>query len=190
VAAAEAKAVPASDGELTDAVARAYFKLLAIKDEYEVARLYTDGRFERAIRETFEAGGTIKFHLSPPLLGQKDAATGLPIKKEFGPWVFKLFKLLAAAKGLRGTPFDIFSKTAERARERQDIADYEALVDEILRALTPANHAAAVELAELPLHLRGFGHIKDRARAEMLKKQAALMTRFQGGDGGTALAAE
>jgi len=189
VAAAEARAVPASEGELAGAVARAYFKLLAIKDEYEVARLYTDGRFERAIRDTFEEGGRLKFHLSPPLLGQKDPATGLPIKKEFGPWVFKLFKLLAAAKPLRGTPLDIFGKTAERRRERQDIQDFEALIAEITQALTPANHALAVELAELPLHLRGFGHIKDRARADMLEKQAALMTRFHGGDG-AALAAE
>ncbi|MBT6094419.1 MAG: indolepyruvate ferredoxin oxidoreductase family protein, partial [Rhodospirillaceae bacterium] len=190
VAGAEAQAAPASNGELADAVAQSYFKLLAIKDEYEVARLFTDGRFEQAIRDTFEPGAKLKFHLSPPVLGQRDAATGLPIKKAYGPWMLHAFKFLAGCKGLRGTALDIFNMTAERKRERQDIEDFEALTADILTHLTPTNHAHAVELADLPLSLRGFGYIKDRARDVMKEKQAGMMERFKGGDDGVQVAAE
>jgi indolepyruvate ferredoxin oxidoreductase len=188
---AETTHVPDNQNQLTDAVARSYFKLLAIKDEYEVARLYTDGRFEAAVTEAFEDGGTLKFHLAPPLLAKRDSITGLPLKKAYGPWVFKAFKLLAKLKALRGTPLDIFGKTVERRRERQDITDFEALIAALIDGLTPANHATAVKLAELPLSLRGFGHIKDQARRDMHAKQAALMRVFLGGgDAEPALAAE
>ena len=192
VAAAEKAAVPNAKTELAGTVAQSYYKLMAIKDEYEVARLYTDGRFEAALARTFEAGGMLKFHLAPPLLARLDPATGLPIKSEFGPWIFKALKFLAKCKGFRGTTFDIFSKTDERRRERQDITDFENLTAVLVDGLSPANHAIAVKLAELPLTLRGFGHIKDRNRQLMLVREAELMRAFIGDDkdGGETIAAE
>jgi indolepyruvate ferredoxin oxidoreductase len=183
VARAEAEKAPGLNGELTRAVERAYFKLLANKDEYEVARLYTDGRFERAIAEAFEPGAKLKFHLAPPWLAHEDPVTGKPVKKTYGPWMFQAMKLLAGMKGLRGGPFDLFGMTAERRAERQDIADYETLVAALLDGLSPANHASAAELARLPLKLRGYGHVKNQARRDMHARQAGLMREFLGGDG-------
>jgi indolepyruvate ferredoxin oxidoreductase len=190
IAAAEAEKAPDGRGELTDAVERAYFKLLAYKDEYEVARLYTDGRFERALAEAFEPGAKLKFHLAPPWLASEDPLTGKPQKKTYGPWVFQAMKLLASMKGLRGGPLDLFGKTAERRAERRDIADYEALVAALVDGLTPENHATAVELARLPLKLRGYGHVKDKARRDMHARQADLMRDFMGGGDTTRIAAE
>jgi indolepyruvate ferredoxin oxidoreductase len=178
--AAEAKAAPAACG-LAEAVARYLFKLMAYKDEYEVARLYTDGAFAEQVRNTFD-GDNLRFHvhLSPPLLAPTDKA-GRPRKITFGPWMFGAFRLLAKLKGLRGTAFDIFGYTAERKTERALIADYETMLGEILGKLTPDNHALAVGLAAIPEKIRGFGHIKTRTLAAAKADEAALLEQFRAG---------
>ncbi len=153
---------------LAEAVARYLFKLMAYKDEYEVARLYTGGDFEKRIKQTFDGDYKLHFHLAPPLLARKDDQGHL-VKREFGPWVFTAFRLLAKLKRLRGGAFDVFGYTAERKGERQLIADYRQTVAELMEGLTPANHALAVEIAQIPEHIRGYGHVKEahltRARA-------------------------
>ncbi len=175
---AETKAIPGSTA-LTEAVARALYKLMAYKDEYEVARLYTDGRFEDAVREAFADGGTVKFHLAPPLLAAKDPVTGHPIKRQYGPWMFSAFKVLASLKNLRGTAFDIFGYTAERKMERQLIADYEATLTEITAGLNAANHAAAMQWAALPMQMRGFGHVKDANVKQAKACEADILAAFR-----------
>jgi len=190
VAAAEAEKAPGASGELTDAVARALYKLMAYKDEYEVSRLYTDGRFQKALYEAFQPGAKLKFHMAPPWLAAEDPITGKPVKKTYGPWVFSTMKLLAGMKGLRGTKLDPFGWAAERKAERRDITDYETLVAALVDGLSPRNHATAVELAKLPLKLRGYGHVKDKARRELHAKEAGLMREFLSGGPGTQMAAE
>jgi indolepyruvate ferredoxin oxidoreductase len=173
------------DGEtrLTDAVARALFKLMAIKDEYEVARLYTDGRFRAMLAERFEqtGGGTprMTFHLAPPLLATRATVHGHLIKRTYGPWVFGAFRVLAALKGLRGTPLDPFGGTEERRMQRRLLAEYRALLDRLLAGLTPDTHATAVELAALPLDMRGFGHVLERNVAAAKAKESALLDRLE-----------
>jgi len=160
---------------LAEAVARYYFKLLAYKDEYEVARLYTDGAFEAKLKAQFEDGYKLKFNLAPPLFSKRDPVTGELQKAEYGPWIWYAFKLLAKLRGLRGSPFDIFGYTQERRTERKLIGDYELIVDEVLAALTPDNHALAVQIASIPEEIRGFGHVKERHLKAAKDKEASLM---------------
>ena len=164
---------------LTQAVARYHAKLLAIKDEYEVARLYTDGRFEASLRAQFEHWDGLSFHLAPPLLS-KPGADGRVRKVELGSWTFTAFKWLAKLKGLRGGPLDVFGKTEERRMERQLIADYEALIDEILASLTADRLNTAVELARLPEKIRGYGHVKHANVVAVRQQWQALLDRFHG----------
>jgi indolepyruvate ferredoxin oxidoreductase len=179
VRAAEAKVTP-SGTELTEAVARSLFKLMAYKDEYEVARLYTDGHFERQVASAFEGENlTYEFHMAPPVLARKDPATGVPKKMSFGPWMLKAMRVLAPLKVLRGTPLDLFGYTHERRTERRLIRDYEALIREILEKLTPDNHAAAVGLAGIPQKIRGFGHVKERNLKTAKAEEADLLARFR-----------
>ncbi len=177
VKAVEAARVPGSDA-LAEAVLRYAFKLMAVKDEYEVARLYADGAFAAQVAATFEGDMRFEFHLAPPFLGRRDAR-GNPVKTTFGPWMMKAFKLLAALRRVRGTPLDLFGMTHERRTERRLIADYEALIAEILEGLTPDNHALAVALASVPERIRGFGHVKERHIAEAEAAQAELLERFR-----------
>ena len=163
---------------LAEAVARYHFKLLAYKDEYEVARLYSDGAFQDKLARQF-AGGQVRVHLAPPLFARRDPVTGHLQKKPYGPWIFSAFRWLARLKGLRGTPFDPFGYTAERRKERALITHYEALIIEILTRLDHDNHALAVEIASLPEHIRGFGHVKERHIAEAEKREAALLDAFR-----------
>ncbi|HET6376906.1 MAG TPA: indolepyruvate ferredoxin oxidoreductase family protein [Methylocella sp.] len=172
-----------------EAVARYYFKLLAIKDEYEVARLYSDGSFEQQIAAAFEGGPRLEFHLAPPFLGRRNAQ-GEPVKSSFGPWVMPLFRILARLKGLRGTGFDIFGYSKERRAERQLIADYEDLIAEILKSLTPENHAIAVALASIPERIRGFGHVKMRNLQAAKAEEQSLLEQFRAGPAPAKLAAE
>ncbi len=178
---AEADKAPGKQG-LTEAVARYLYKLMAYKDEYEVARLYTDGNFLKQVAKTFD-GQDLKFefHLAPPLLAKRDPATGVPRKMSFGPWMMTGYKVLAKLKGLRGTAFDVFGYTHERRTERQLIADYEALVAEIVAKLSPDNHALAVGLANIPEKIRGFGHVKARHLDVARKEEAALLADFRAG---------
>jgi indolepyruvate ferredoxin oxidoreductase len=165
---------------LTEAVARYLFKLMAYKDEYEVARLYTDGSFIKQVAKTFE-GETIRFtfHLAPPLFARKDPHTGLPRKTTFGSWMMTVFKGLAMMRFLRGTWADPFGYTMERKTERQLITDYERLLSQILTSLSPDNHALSVELASLPEHIRGFGHVKARHLKNYEIQKRELLTRFE-----------
>ncbi|MCG8694124.1 MAG: indolepyruvate ferredoxin oxidoreductase family protein [Minwuiales bacterium] len=164
---------------LAEAVARYYFKLLAYKDEYEVARLYTSGQFMRQIEATFEGEYRLKFHLAPPLLAQEDLETGHPRKREFGPWMLKAFGFLARFRRLRGTPLDIFGYTQERRQERHLISEYEAIVGELLDGLNTENHGLAVRIAEIPERVRGYGHVKERHLTEAKALEKALLSQFR-----------
>ncbi|MGW9331481.1 indolepyruvate ferredoxin oxidoreductase family protein [Bosea sp. NPDC055594] len=174
-------------GALAESVARNLFKLMAYKDEYEVARLYSDGAFRRQLAATFEpdsASGEklrLEFHLAPPLLAKADPNTGLPRKLSFGPWMMGAFGLLSKLKGLRGTAFDIFGYTQERKTERKLVADYEALLSEILTKLAPENHALCVALAAIPEKIRGFGHVKERHLKQAKAEEAELLVRLRDG---------
>jgi indolepyruvate ferredoxin oxidoreductase len=161
---------------LTTAVAQSYHKLLAYKDEYEVARLYSNGDFEKSLAAQFEGDYRLRFHLAPPLLAKRDPASGKPLKREFGGWILGLFGLLAKFKGLRGGTLDIFGYTAERKLERGLITQYEQDIDVILGQVTPQNLAIAVEMASLPLKMRGFGHVK-LANIEQAKRRGELLSR-------------
>ena len=166
------------DDSLARAVARYYFKLLAYKDEYEVARLYTNGDFMRRLKEQFEGDFSVKFHLAPPLFAERDPETGHLIKKEFGPWMMKAFAVLAKFKGLRGTRLDPFGWTEERKQERQLIADYERTIRSLLPGLKADNHAIAVQIAEIPEHIRGYGHVKERHLSDAKANETVLLKQF------------
>jgi indolepyruvate ferredoxin oxidoreductase len=163
--------------KLSTAVAKYYFKLMAYKDEYEVARLYTDRRFVEQLKQQFEGNFSVKFNLAPPMFAKKDAKGHL-VKAEFGSWMWSAFKLLAKFKGLRGGAFDIFGYTEERKMERALIAEYREMVVALMDKLTPENHAVAVELAGLPEKVRGFGHVKEKAVATFRTEKARLLTQF------------
>ena len=167
---------------LTEAVARNLFALLAYKDEYEVARLYTDGAFVKKLQRQFEGSFTLQYHLAPPLLASRDPLTGEPRKRAFGPWMLQVFKLLARLRGLRGTVFDIFGYTKERRMERRLIAEYEAILRELAVGLTPDNHALAIEIASLPAKMRGFGHVKQRNVESTKACEAELLGQWRGKD--------
>ncbi|HEX9432833.1 MAG TPA: indolepyruvate ferredoxin oxidoreductase family protein [Burkholderiales bacterium] len=164
--------------KLSEAVARYYAKLLAYKDEYEVARLHADGALQQKIAGMFEGNYKLVFHLAPPLLARKDPTTGEPRKMRFGGWMLPVFRVLKGLRGLRGTTFDPFGYTAERRTERALIAEYEANVDRLLAKLSAANHAVAVQIASIPEEIRGFGHVKTRHLALARKKQDDLFARF------------
>ncbi|MFN3370287.1 MAG: indolepyruvate ferredoxin oxidoreductase family protein [Sphingomonadaceae bacterium] len=180
VRAAETRVRPGSEA-LTEAVARALHKLMAYKDEYEVARLMTDGRFDQLAGETFSAKGRRTYHLSPPIFAKTDPATGRPRKYAMPGWLVEpLFRLLAKAKGLRGTAFDPFGRNPERVAERAAIPAYEAEVDRLAAELTAANLELAVEIAALPLSVRGFGPVKAAAEAKAAETRRALWARWPG----------
>jgi indolepyruvate ferredoxin oxidoreductase len=174
VADAEARRTPNATG-FAKTVARNLFKLMAYKDEYEVARLYTDGSFQRQVAHAFEGDLRFEFHLAPPLLARKDAVTGEAKKMSFGPWMMKAFGLLARLRFLRGTRFDIFGYSADRREERALIAEYESLCGELIAGLTPANHEIAVALAALPEKIRGYGHVKARHLAAVQPERQRLL---------------
>ena len=163
---------------LSEAVARYYFKLMAYKDEYEVARLYTDPAFMEKIRAQFEGDYQLRFHLAPPLLARRNEKGEL-IKKEYGPWMFAAFKVLAKLRFLRGGAFDVFGRTAERRTERRLIDDYAQRIDELLAQLTPDNHALAVQIASIPEQIRGFGHVKERHLHAAKAQEAKLLEAFR-----------
>ncbi len=173
---AERAIAPKSEA-LTAAVARNLYKLMAIKDEYEVARLYTDGAFAKRLSEKFEGDVKIALHLAPPIFGSRNPDTGLPEKRTFGPWFFKVLKVLAKGKRLRGRRFDIFGRTEERKAERALLADYEARIERLLPELTPANLSIAVAYANTPDMIRGFGHVKE-ANAKKAQARYAELEPF------------
>ncbi len=160
---------------LAEAVARYYFKLLAYKDEYEVARLYADPAFMEKIKSQFEGDYRLHFHLAPPLFSKRDPVTGELRKSEYGTWVFSAFRLLAKLRGLRGTALDIFGYTPERRMERRLIGEYEAVIEEIIGKLGLDNHALAVKIASIPEEIRGYGHVKERHLKVAKLKEADLL---------------
>jgi indolepyruvate ferredoxin oxidoreductase len=159
---------------LSTAVAKYYFKLMAYKDEYEVARLYTDGRFVEQLKQQFEGSFSVKFNMAPPLFSKKDAQGHL-VKAEFGSWMWHAFKLLAKCKGLRGGTFDIFGYSDERKMERALVPEYREMIVALLPGLNAGNLAQAVALANLPEQIRGFGHVKEQAVAAFRVEKARLL---------------
>ena len=170
-------------GGLAEAVARNAAKLMAYKDEYEVARLFVSDDFSKRLAAQFEGDFKLRFHLAPPMISKRDKLTGEPQKRAFGPWVMILFRLLAPMKTLRGGPFDLFGRTDERRGERALIADYFTLMDEIVKSLTPKNHSLAVALAAVPEKIRGFGPVKLRHMATAKAEKTRLLSEFRAGGG-------
>lgn len=177
VVVAEAKTVPGSD-KLAVMVARNFAKLMSYKDEYEVGRLHSDPAFKAEIAANFEDGAKLRYNLAPPLFSKRDPQTGHLRKREFGQWMGTAFGLLARMKGLRGTAFDPFGRTAERKMERALISEYEARMEMVAGQLTAGNHAAAVELASLPAQIRGFGHVKEANVEKVRALEVVVLRKF------------
>jgi len=158
-------------------VARSLMKLMSYKDEYEVARLYTDGGFQRQLADQFEGDVKLEFHMAPPLLARPK--NGQPPKKiALGAWMLPAMKLLAKGKALRGSWFDIFGHTEERRMERALVTQFERRVDELLADLTPDRLPSAIQIAALPLSMRGYGHVKIANVALARAREAELLHRF------------
>ena len=177
VRADEGKQLPGSQ-QLTLAVARALFKLMAYKDEYEVARLHTDTGLKERLRREFEGDFAIKYHLAPPLLPAGRDARGRPLKRAFGSWIEPAFRALARLKFLRGTPFDPFGHTRERRMERNLIGWYESLLTDLRPLLHAETVATMVEIATLPMEIRGYGPVKDAAVEKVMTTIGALRARL------------
>jgi indolepyruvate ferredoxin oxidoreductase len=165
--------------QLSSIVARYLFKLMAYKDEYEVARLHTNGDFLKRIEGQFEGDYRVKMHLAPPLWARTDPVTGELRKREYGPWMLTAMRMLAPLKFLRGTAFDVFGYSTERRMERQLIADYEGVVNELLEKLDPARVALAAEIAAIPEFIRGYGHVKERHLRDAKAREAQLLAQWR-----------
>lgn len=180
VAQVKAAETAVADGKplrLTEAVAKYLFKLMAYKDEYEVARLYTNGKFQKKIADMFEGDYAINFHLAPPLFAKRDQQGHL-IKQQFGPWMMKAFGILASMKSLRGTALDIFGYTEERRMERALPVEYKQTISKLLPQLNADNLAKAVAIASIPEDIRGYGHVKERHLVAAKNKEATLIAEF------------
>ncbi|MDO8863171.1 indolepyruvate ferredoxin oxidoreductase family protein [Haliea sp. E1-2-M8] len=175
---AREQAVKPGSTALAEAVARNLYKLMAYKDEYEVARLYTDDKFRQQLEATFEGDYTLQFHLAPPVFSRGLDEQGRPRKRTFGPWMLQAFAVLARFRGLRGTRLDPFGYHPDRRQERALIADYRALVQEVLAGLASANLDQARELARLPEEVRGYGPVKAESVVRYQEQRAGLLHRF------------
>jgi len=163
---------------LTDAVARGLFKLMAYKDEYEVARLHSDPQFLARIEGMFEGDFKLNYHLAPPLLAKRNEKGEL-IKQKFGPGMLRNFRILARLKGLRGTALDVFGRTEERRTERALIGEYRASIEQVLQSLSADNHATALEIARIPEQIKGYGHVKERNLKAARERWDALMAQYR-----------
>ena len=179
VAARESACCGPGDAPLARAVARYAAKLMAYKDEYEVARLYTDGSFRAQLAREFESWDRIEIQLAPQIANPRDPDTGRAKKRSLGPWMFPLLRVMARFKFLRGTPLDPFGWTAHRKIERQLVRDYATTIDELLAGLTPENHALAVEIARIPEQIRGFDLVKEKQLADAEASKDALLAQFR-----------
>jgi indolepyruvate ferredoxin oxidoreductase len=169
---------PLGKTTLSEAVARYLFKLMAYKDEYEVARLHTETGFREKIAAMFEGDYKVNYHLAPPLTARRNDKGELQ-KKKFGPAMHLAFRVLSRLRGLRGTPFDIFGRTGERKAERALIVEYRASVEQVLAGLDAESHALAVEIARIPEQIKGFGHVKERNLAAARTQWARLMAQWK-----------
>ncbi len=172
----------ADDLALSKAVARYYFKLLAYKDEYEVARLYSEPEFRQQLEAQFEGDYKLQFHLAPAWLAKRDSTTGEPRKRELGPWVLNAFNVLAKLKFLRGTPLDVFGYGYDRRVERELISEYERNLDWLLAQLKPSNYRTAMAIAALPEQIRGYGPVKERSIAKARQQEKLLKEQLTRGD--------
>ena len=172
--------LPLGKTTLTETVAKSLFKLMAYKDEYEVARLHADTGFREKVAAQFEGDFKIHYHLAPPLLAKRNDKGEL-VKRKFGPSTYSLFKLLARLRGLRGTVLDVFGRTEERRTERALIDEYRRTVEDLVARLNPGNHALAVEIAALPDKIRGYGHVKARNLAAVRPEWDRLLQQWRGG---------
>jgi indolepyruvate ferredoxin oxidoreductase len=175
---AEGRSAAGSDA-LARAVAHNFAKLMAYKDEYEVARLYADPSFRKALDTEFEGDLKLRFNLAPPLFSRRDAQTGELLKRSYGPWILPAMHVLARFRFLRGTAFDPFGRTAERRAERGLIEEYERTIDQLLSSLTPGNLKFAAEIAALPEQIRGYGHVKERSIEKARSSLERLMSQFR-----------
>ncbi|OLU32664.1 indolepyruvate ferredoxin oxidoreductase [Pseudomonas sp. PA15(2017)] len=166
---------------LAKAVARYYFKLLAYKDEYEVARLYSDAAFSEALHAQFQGDFRLQFHLAPSWLSRTDPVTGEPRKRSFGPWMLSAFKVLAKLRVLRGTWLDPFARSEERKLEHALIGEYEHSVGQLLESLDTGNYETALAIAELPEQIRGYGHVKEKAVEHARMQGRQLQERLKAG---------
>lgn len=177
VRAAETAVAPTSTA-LTGAVARYYYKLLAVKDEYEVARLFTNGTFAAQVNRLFEGDYKLRFHMAPPLFAPRDPVTGEPQKRAYGPRMFTALRVLAKLRFLRGTVIDPFRHIADHRLGRRLQRDYVATIEGLLPGLTPLNLGTAVQIAELPEHIRGYGHVRRAHLAKVEADQTKLLAAF------------
>jgi indolepyruvate ferredoxin oxidoreductase len=167
-----------NSSQLAEAVAHNLFKLMAIKDEYEVARLYAETDFLRQVGERFEGNYTLRFHLAPPLFARPDPKTGKVQKITFGPWMLTAFRWLARARRHRGSRWDVFGRSEERKRERALLADYESDLAALTARLERVTLGDAIALAKLPEKIRGFGHVKQRSMDAVAPERNALRARL------------
>ncbi|MDG2460619.1 MAG: indolepyruvate ferredoxin oxidoreductase family protein [Luminiphilus sp.] len=171
---------PESDGSLTHAVAHQLFRLMAYKDEYEVARLLSSDVFRSKLESQFKGNYSLRFHLAPPVLSKPNPKTGKVTKREFGPWLMPVFRILTKLRWLRGTRLDLFALNSERKLELEDLNRYQGDLTEICELLTQDNYGVAITLAQLPERLRGFGHIKAKNRSKLLDQRAQLLSQLRG----------
>ncbi|WP_349358311.1 indolepyruvate ferredoxin oxidoreductase family protein [Stappia sp.] len=191
IAALRKRAEPlgAAGDKVLDAAVRQLFRLMAIKDEYEVARLFTAPAFAEQLADTFESHERLEFHLAPPLLSRTDPRTGRPAKRRFGPWVLPVFRILARLKGLRGGALDLFGRTAERKMERRLRDDYARILDEVAGSLSAENAERAAALLAYPESIRGFGPVREQAAREAEARVPALLAAYRATAGTRDLAA-
>ena len=171
--------IEGTDLQLTLAIARSYHKLLSVKDEYEVARLYTDKRFKESLESTFEGPYRLKLNLAPPSLSKLSRKNGTITKRAFGGWIFSLFRIMTLLRRIRGTVLDPFRYSKDRAFDQQLVRDYEQTVSKLCAGLSAGNFGAAIEIALLPLSIRGFGHIKSANATKTQMTAEKLWTEFE-----------
>jgi indolepyruvate ferredoxin oxidoreductase len=170
----------AGSGAFVREVALTLARLMAYKDEYEVARLHSDPKFLERLNAQFAGDFKVTFHLAPPILPGRDPATGLARKREFGAWMLPVFRVLKSFKGLRGTPFDVFGHTRERRMERRLIEEFRTTIDAMVPRLTEHNVATATELARAAADVRGYGHVKDESVEAFHARKDKLLATFDG----------
>jgi len=173
--------LPLGKTTLTEAVARNLFKLMAYKDEYEVARLHADAGFHDKIAAMFEGDYQVNYHLAPPLTAKRNEKGELQ-KRKYGPAMLGAFRVLSRLKGLRGTPLDVFGRTEERRSERALIVRYRASLEQLIATLNGSNHALATEIARIPEQVKGFGHVKARNLAAAQVQWDQLVRQWQASD--------